>query len=93
MAAVRPGQVYGNNGVSQPTQSVSVFCNGKMYPDGEPPPNLVPPSNSGQGMRQDYKPMEQEPPMTKTGTISDTTGRFVRYFDQSGLDDFFGGLF
>ncbi|MEV1242376.1 RHS repeat-associated core domain-containing protein [Nonomuraea sp. NPDC049750] len=92
-AAVRPGQVYGNNGVAQPTQSVSVFRNGKMYPDGEPPPNLVPPSNSGQGMRQDYKPLEQEPPQTKTGTISDTTGRFIRYFDQSGLDDFFGGLF
>ncbi|MEU0567861.1 RHS repeat-associated core domain-containing protein [Nonomuraea sp. NPDC005983] len=90
--AVRPGQVYGNNGVSQPTQSVTVFRNGKMYPDGPPPPNLTRPSGSGQGMRQDYKPESLEPPETKAGTVADSTFRVIRYFDQSGLDDFFGGL-
>ncbi|NUW39836.1 RHS repeat-associated core domain-containing protein [Nonomuraea rhodomycinica] len=91
--AARPGQVYGNNGVAQPTQSVTVFRNGKMYPDGAPPPNLTGPSGSGQGLRQDYKPQELEPPETRTGTISDAGFRMIRYFDQSGLDDFFGGLF
>ncbi|WP_406319838.1 type IV secretion protein Rhs [Streptosporangium sp. NBC_01639] len=90
--AVRDGQVYGNNGVSQPTQSVSVFRNGKMYPDGAPPPNMLRPSGSGRGIRQDYKPMEQEAELTRPGAIAETATRAVRFFDQSGLDDFFGGL-
>lgn len=90
--AVREGQVYGNNGAAQPTQSVSVFRNGKMYPDGAPPPNMVRPSGSGRGIRQDYKPLEQEPGVTRPGAIAETSTRAVRFFDQSGLDDFFGGL-
>jgi hypothetical protein len=53
---------------------------------------MVRPSGSGQGMRQDYKPQELEPPLTTPGTIADTSFRSIRYFDQSGLDDFFGGL-
>ncbi|MEU7898088.1 RHS repeat-associated core domain-containing protein [Nonomuraea sp. NPDC049152] len=89
---VREGQVYRNDGTTQPTKSVTVYRNGRMYPDGKPPPNQVPPSGSGQGMRQDYKPQELEPPMSKPGTIAETGFRTVRWFDQSGLDDFFGGL-
>ncbi|MFI6501026.1 RHS repeat-associated core domain-containing protein [Nonomuraea typhae] len=95
-APVRQGQVYRNDGTTQQTQSVSVYRNGQMYPDGPPPPNLIRPNGSGQGQRQVFRPEKIEPENTRTGTIAESGGRFVRWIDKGGLGDaldiFLGGM-
>ncbi|MBF8189726.1 type IV secretion protein Rhs [Nonomuraea sp. K274] len=92
-AQPRPSQVYRNDGTVQPTQSFTVYRNGRMYPDGPPPSNLVRPGGSGQGEKQLFKPSEIEPTNTRTGTIAETGARVTRWIDQSGLDDAFGFFF
>ncbi|WP_336204276.1 RHS repeat domain-containing protein [Nonomuraea sp. LPB2021202275-12-8] len=92
-APVRQGQVYGNNGQVQQTRSVTVYRDGRMYPDGRPPSGMPRPNGSGQGVKKDYKPEALEPPETRSGTIANTGFSSVRWFDKSGLDDFLGGFF
>ncbi|TMR21761.1 RHS repeat-associated core domain-containing protein [Nonomuraea turkmeniaca] len=87
----RPGQVYRNDGSVQPTQSYTVYRDGRMYPDG-PPPQMRP-GGSGQGEKQIFRPEKIEPENTRTGTIAETGARVTRWIDQSGLDDFFGFFF
>jgi len=83
-----PGQVYGNNGRVQEGRSITVYRDGRMYPDGPPPPNMVrPPSRSGQLQRQDYRPLEVEPPQGRAGSTAEVGVRVVRWIDQSGFDD------
>lgn len=84
---VRQGQVYRNDGTTQQTQSVSVYRNGEMYPDGPPPPSVIRPGGSGQGQRQVFRPEKIEPENTRTGTVAEAGGRFVRWIDQGGLAD------
>ncbi|MEU5868857.1 hypothetical protein ABZ815_47360 [Nonomuraea sp. NPDC047529] len=64
-----------------------------MYPDGPPPPSLTRPGGSGQAEKQIFRPEKIEPENTRTGTIAETGARVTRWIDQSGLDDFLGGLF
>ncbi|MFI7694782.1 RHS repeat domain-containing protein [Nonomuraea sp. NPDC049655] len=92
-AQPRPSQVYRNDGTTQPTQSYTVYRDGKMYPDGPPPPSLTRPQGSGQAEKQIFKPEKIEPENTRTGTIAETGARVTRWIDQSGLDDFLGGFF
>ncbi|MFG1702909.1 RHS repeat domain-containing protein [Nonomuraea sp. M3C6] len=92
-AQPRPSQVYRNDGTTQPTQSYTVYRNGKMYPDGPPPSNIPRGGGSGQGEKQIFKPEKIEPENTRTGTIAETGARVTRWIDQSGLDDFFGFFF
>ncbi|MEV0594213.1 RHS repeat domain-containing protein [Nonomuraea cavernae] len=89
-APVRQGQVYNINGQTQQTRSVTVYRDGKLYPDGRPPTN---PNGSHQLQRQDYKPWEQEPAQTRTGSIAEVGVRVTRWIDQSGMDDLFGLFF
>ncbi|MEV4107309.1 RHS repeat-associated core domain-containing protein [Nonomuraea sp. NPDC049695] len=84
---VRPGQVYRNDGTVQPTQSVSVYRNGEMYPDGPPPPSIARPGGSGQGQKQLFKPEKIEPENTRTGTIAEAGAKVTNWFNKSGLDD------
>ncbi|MCA2176372.1 type IV secretion protein Rhs [Nonomuraea glycinis] len=92
-APVRRGQVYNNSGQAQPTRSVTVYRNGKMYPDGHPPGSIPRGNGSGQGQGQNYKFEEIELEGRKTGTIATTGANVVRWFDKSGLDDAFGFFF
>ncbi|NUP77775.1 MAG: hypothetical protein HOV96_09550, partial [Nonomuraea sp.] len=92
-AQPRPSQVYRNDGTTQPTQSFTVYRDGRMYPDGPPPPSLTRPAGSGQAEKQIFKPEKIEPENTRTGTVAETGARVTRWIDQSGLDDFFGHLF
>ncbi len=46
---------YNNSGQAQPTRSVTVYRNGKMYPDGHPPGSIPRGNGSGQGQGQNYK--------------------------------------
>ncbi|MDF2707123.1 MAG: Rhs family protein-like protein [Nonomuraea muscovyensis] len=93
-APVRDSHVYNLNGQVQQTRSVAVYRNGRMYPDGQPPPNMIRPNGSGQLQRQDYKPAELEPPQRKLGAAAETGARVTRWIDQAdGLGDFFGFFF
>ncbi|WP_329082517.1 MULTISPECIES: RHS repeat domain-containing protein [unclassified Streptosporangium] len=58
-ARPRPSQVYRNDGSAQPTQSYTVYGNGRMYPQGRPPSSL-PRNGSGQGEKQIFKPEKYE---------------------------------
>ncbi|WP_344892936.1 hypothetical protein, partial [Nonomuraea antimicrobica] len=87
----RPGQVYRNDGSIQPTQSYTVWRDGKMYPDGPPP--QIRASGSGQGEKQLFRPEKIEPESTRAGTVAEAGARVTRWIDKSGLDDFFGLLF
>lgn len=89
----RPSQVYRNDGTVQPTQSFTVYRNGRMYPDGPPPSSLTRPAGSGQGEKQLFRPEKIEPENTRTGTIAETGARVTRWIDQSGIDDAFGFFF
>ncbi|QFY06764.1 type IV secretion protein Rhs [Nonomuraea phyllanthi] len=91
-AQPQPSHIWRNDGTRQPTQSISVYRNGEMYPDGPPPPGLRP-GGSGQGQKQIFRPEKVEPENTRTGTIAETGARVTRWIDQSGLDDFFGFFF
>ncbi|MEV5504821.1 RHS repeat-associated core domain-containing protein, partial [Nonomuraea fuscirosea] len=59
-AQPRPSQVYRNDGSVQPTQSYTVYGNGRMYPQGRPPSNLPNGGGSGQGQRQIFRPEKIE---------------------------------
>ncbi|MEV0198972.1 RHS repeat-associated core domain-containing protein [Nonomuraea sp. NPDC050691] len=83
----RPSQVYRNDGSTQPTQSYTVYRNGRTYPDGPPPPNQPIGSGSGQGQRQIFRPEKVEPENTRTGTVAETGARVTGYMDKSGLAD------
>nr|WP_055502337.1 RHS repeat-associated core domain-containing protein [Nonomuraea pusilla] len=89
-AQPRPNHVYRNDGSVQQTRSFTVYRDGKMYPDGPPPPNLPRPGGSGQAEKQIFKPEKIEPENTRTGTIAEAGARVTRWFDQSGLDDALG---
>jgi hypothetical protein len=78
--------VYRNDGSVQQTQSVSVYRNGKMYPDGRPPDNMIRPNGSGQGIRQDYKPEKLEPPSTRAGATAEVSVRIGKEIDVSYVD-------
>lgn len=90
----RPSQIYRNDGSTQPTQSYTVYRDGRMYPDGPPP--AARPGGSGQGERQIFRPEKIEPENTRTGTIAETGFKVTQYMDKSGLADaldiIFGGL-
>jgi hypothetical protein len=83
----RPSQVYRNDGTTQPTQSFTVYRDGKMYPDGPPPSNLMRSGGSGQSEKQIFRPEKIEPENTRTGTIAETGARVTRWIDQSGIGD------
>ncbi|MBN6055985.1 type IV secretion protein Rhs [Nonomuraea sp. RK-328] len=83
----RPSQIYRNDGSTQPTQSYTVFRNGRTYPDGPPPPTRPTGSGSGQGERQIFRPEKVEPENTRTGTVAETGARVTGYMDKSGLAD------
>ncbi|MFI7126605.1 RHS repeat-associated core domain-containing protein [Nonomuraea sp. NPDC050153] len=94
-AQPRPSQVYRNDGTVQPTQSYSVYGNGRMYPEGRPPSNL-PSNGSGQGQKQIFKPEKVElENSTRRGASTELGFRggkladdFVDFFDA-----WFGGGF
>ncbi|MFF0312627.1 RHS repeat domain-containing protein [Streptosporangium sp. NPDC004379] len=85
-APVRDSHTYDISGSRQPTKSVSVYRNGKLYPEGQPPAGLGRPSGSGQNLRQDYKPAELEPPLTGKGITAEAVVRTTRFIDQGDLD-------
>jgi RHS repeat-associated protein len=88
---VRPGQVISNNGRVQETRSITVYRDGRMYPDGPPPPNL--PNGSGQLQRQDYRPREIEPPQRRFGSGAEAVARVERWIDKADIPDIFGFWF
>ncbi|GAA3580869.1 RHS repeat-associated core domain-containing protein [Nonomuraea rosea] len=81
----RPSQIYRNDGTTQPTQSYTVYRNGRTYPDGPPPAPRS--GGSGQGERQIYRPERVEPENTRTGTVAEAGGRVTNWMDKSGLGD------
>ncbi|MGW0193184.1 RHS repeat domain-containing protein [Nonomuraea sp. NPDC003201] len=81
----RPSQIYRNDGSTQPTQSYTVYRDGRMYPDGPPP--AARPGGSGQGERQIFRPEKIEPENTRTGTIAETGFKVNQYLDKSGIAD------
>ncbi|MEO3791079.1 RHS repeat-associated core domain-containing protein [Nonomuraea sp. B10E15] len=95
-AQPRPSHIWRNDGTRQPTQSYTIYGNGRMYPQGRPPSNLGRGSGSGQGEKQLFKPERIEPESTRAGTIAETGGRFTRWIDKGGLGDaldiLFGGF-
>ncbi|MGW0065948.1 RHS repeat-associated core domain-containing protein [Streptosporangium sandarakinum] len=86
---VRDGSYHRIDGSRHPSKSVSVYRDGKMYPDGRPPQGMVRPSGSGQGMRQDYKPAELDPPSTRTGIVAETAARSTKFINEGDLDSLF----
>jgi hypothetical protein len=83
----RPSQVYRNDGSTQPTQSYTVYRDGRMFPDGPPPRTMPRGSGTGQGERQIFRPEKVEPENTRTGTIAEAGGRVTGWIDKSGLGD------
>ncbi|NUW36581.1 type IV secretion protein Rhs [Nonomuraea sp. SMC257] len=81
----RPSQIYRNDGSTQPTQSYTVYRDGRTYPDGPPP--AARPGGSGQGERQIFRPEKVEPENTRTGTVAETGFKMAQYMDKSGLAD------
>ncbi|MGW0808759.1 RHS repeat-associated core domain-containing protein, partial [Nonomuraea sp. NPDC002799] len=81
----RPSQIYRNDGSTQPTQSYTVYRDGRMYPDGPPPAARS--GGSGQGERQIFRPERVEPENTRTGTVAETGFRVTGWIDKSGLGD------
>ncbi|TMR90646.1 RHS repeat domain-containing protein [Nonomuraea basaltis] len=92
-AQPRPSQVYRNDGTTQPTQSYTVYGNGRMYPQGRPPSNLPRPNGSGAGERQHWKhePIELN---KRGGAAAELGARGQKIVDNivDGFDTLFGGL-
>ncbi|MDX3100120.1 RHS repeat domain-containing protein, partial [Nonomuraea angiospora] len=90
-ARPRPSQVYRNDGSVQPTQSYTVYGNGRMYPQGRPPSNL-PRGGTGQGEKQIFKPEQIEMEVnTKRGATTHLGFRGGQLGDD--IADFFDGWF
>ncbi|MDP9844633.1 RHS repeat domain-containing protein [Streptosporangium lutulentum] len=89
-AQARPSQVYRNDGTAQPTQSYTIYGNGRMYPQGRPPSNLTRPNGSGQGERQGFReePVEQ---YTRRGAAAELGARSQKIMDNV-IDLFDTGL-
>ncbi|WP_326636620.1 type IV secretion protein Rhs [Nonomuraea fuscirosea] len=94
-AQPRPSQVYRNDGSVQPTQSYTVYGNGRMYPQGRPPSNLPNGGGSGQGQRQIFRPEKIEMEVnTRRGAMGHLGMRGGKLGDDFAdfLDTFLGGL-
>ncbi|MFB4265878.1 RHS repeat-associated core domain-containing protein [Nonomuraea sp. GTA35] len=94
-AQPRPSQVYRNDGSVQPTQSYTVYGNGRMYPQGRPPSNLPNSGGSGQGQKQIFRPEKIEMEVnTRRGAMGHLGMRGGKLGDDVAdfLDTFLGGL-
>ncbi|WP_052423791.1 RHS repeat domain-containing protein [Nonomuraea candida] len=94
-AKPRPSQVYRNDGSVQPTQSYTVYGNGRMYPQGRPPSNLPNGGGSGQGQKQIFKPEKIEMEVnTRRGAMGHLGMRGGKLGDDIAdfFDFFLGGL-
>ncbi|MEV2273261.1 RHS repeat domain-containing protein [Nonomuraea africana] len=94
-AQPRPSQVYRNDGSVQPTQSYTVYGNGRMYPQGRPPSNLPQGSGSGQGQKQIFRPEKVEMEPNRRGAAAAQLGlRGQKTADNiiDLFDTWFGGL-
>ncbi|NJP92128.1 hypothetical protein HCN51_22125 [Nonomuraea sp. FMUSA5-5] len=90
-ARPRPSQVYRNDGSVQPTQSYTVYGNGRMYPQGRPPSNLPRGGGSGQAEKQIFKPEKIEMEVnTKRGAVAHLGMRGGKLGDD--IADFFDTL-
>ncbi|MGR6923289.1 RHS repeat domain-containing protein [[Actinomadura] parvosata] len=90
-ARPRPSQVYRNDGSVQPTQSYTVYGNGRMYPQGRPPSNLPRGGGSGQAEKQIFKPEKIEMEVnTKRGAVAHLGMRGGKLGDD--IADFFDAL-
>ncbi|MFK4037334.1 RHS repeat-associated core domain-containing protein [Nonomuraea wenchangensis] len=93
-AQPRPSQVYRNDGTTQPTQSYTVYGNGRLYPQGRPPSNLPNRGGSGQGEKQIFRPEKVELEPNRTGQAMQTFNRAPKMIDSIAdiIDGFFGGM-
>ncbi|SEG57955.1 RHS repeat-associated core domain-containing protein [Nonomuraea solani] len=90
-AQPRPSQVYRNDGSTQPTQSYTVYGNGRMYPQGRPPSNLPNGNGSGQGQKQIFRPEKLEIEVnTRKGAVANLGMRGGKLGDD--IADFFDAL-
>ncbi|MCK2221690.1 type IV secretion protein Rhs [Actinomadura sp. ATCC 31491] len=90
-AQPRPSQVYRNDGTTQPTQSYSVYGNGRLYPEGRPPSNLPNGGGSGQGEKQIFKPEKIELEPNKRGLQTQLFNRTDKLMDSiADIIDGFG---
>ncbi|MGW0811351.1 RHS repeat-associated core domain-containing protein, partial [Nonomuraea sp. NPDC002799] len=93
-ARPRPSSVYRNDGSVQPTQSYTVYGNGRMYPQGRPPSSL-PRGGSGQGERQIFRPEKIEVETnSRRGATAELGARGQKIADNfvDLFDIWFGGL-
>ncbi|MFC4015526.1 RHS repeat domain-containing protein, partial [Nonomuraea purpurea] len=92
-ARPRPSQVYRNDGTAQPTQSYTVYGNGRMYPQGRPPSSL-PRNRIGQAENIFKKDKVELTNNTRRGATMELSSRSPKIIDDmvDFLDFWLGGM-